>query len=510
MADIVLCCDGTWNTPEDTENGLPSVTNVCKIYNAINVSAQTGRQVTYYHPGVGTSGGMADRLLGGGAGAGLGRNVKSGYKWLAVNYRKGDRIWLFGFSRGAFTARCIAGMVTRYGLRDLSDTMLSEDAVWSAVDQVFQKYRDADPHRGTGPFHNDDTGGITPVHFIGVWDTVGSLGVPDDVAFLDLLDDPRNYQFHDTDLNDNVIHARHALALDEMRQSFIPTLWTGLDKRPQNTSVQQLWFPGVHSDVGGGYGDSALSDIALEWMIDEAKAEGLTFHTGISTQINPNPIGYLHDSCSGVFKLLPTRPRNVPAIIKANTHTKAKPGVVHASVIQRVDGRSLFQANYREHKVVLPGNPVTSEIFAAKHWNPTGIFLEKGVSYTLKASGQWLDSSLRAGPDGTEDGKFEAGEIAHLVSKGIGLMENAYRGIFNTPKTEFAGTLRHGNSGFFALIGMIANGAGLERDWWQQQFVIGRGTTVTPNESGYLYCFANDVWLAYDNNHGSVQLMVSM
>lgn len=502
MANLVVCCDGTWNTPDDTENGLPSPTNVCKIYNAVRVVEEADRPLTYYHPGVGTDGGLLDKFMGGSIGAGLGRNVKSAYRWLAAHYRPGDRIWLFGFSRGAFTARCVAGMVTRYGLRDLSDPHLSASAVWEAVDAVYEKYREGNGERAPGRYFNAEAGGLTQVFFVGVWDTVGSLGVPDDMAFLDLFDDPRQYQFHDTDLNDNVLNARHALALDEMRQSFIPTLWTGVENRAD--TVKQVWFPGVHSDVGGGYADTALSDAALCWMIEEARALGLEFHD-VGPQLKSDPIGFLHDSCSGVFKLLPTRPRNVPAIVDENVG-----GSIHETVMARVRGQSLQQARYRRHRPVTPGNPVTVDVFAGDRWNGTGIFLEKGVRYRLSATGEWMDSALKAGPQGTEDGRFEPAEVAHVVSKALGALEGAYKGLFGTKKANFAGTLRHGNSDFLALIGVIASGGGAEEDWLQEQFVIGRGKTITPKESGYLHCFANDVWLAYENNRGSIRLTVAV
>jgi uncharacterized protein (DUF2235 family) len=137
MVNLVVCCDGTWNTPEHMDAGLPAPTNVVKIFNALAAIDAAGKeQKKYYHPGVGTDGSWWDRLLGGSAGEGLDKNIKSGYQWLARNYRAGDNIFLFGFSRGAFTARSLGGMITCCGLLDLSDNAISPDVAWKRVDSV--------------------------------------------------------------------------------------------------------------------------------------------------------------------------------------------------------------------------------------------------------------------------------------------------------------------------------------------------------------------------------------
>lgn len=501
MADIVVCCDGTWNTPDDMDGGLPSPTNVCKIYNALDVAEQPDRELIYYHSGVGTEGGLLNKVSGGGLGVGLTRNVKSAYKWLAVNYREGDRIWIFGFSRGAFTARCIAGMVTRYGLLNLRDRDIPAKTAWERVDAVYEKYRAGDKtHLPAVAYCNNN--GVTQVHFLGVWDTVGSLGIPDDVAFLNLLDNPGHYEFHDTDLNDDVLNARHALALDEMRQSFIPTLWTNIEGRPH---VKQVWFSGVHSDVGGGYSQTGLSDSALKWMMDEARELGLRFHD-VEAQLRCNPLGFLHNSCNGVFKMLPTRPRNVPAISDGSVAR----GDVHQSVLDRVRGCVLTQSKYRRHRQVTSAEPVITDVFAAKHWNHTGIFLREGTEYHFKATGEWMDKDIASTADGTNDGKFVPSEIFHLAGKAVGWTEGIYQQLFDARKAEFWGSLRYGNTDWFALVGVIANGAGTDDDWNQEQFIIGSERDFRPKKSGYLYCFANDAWLAYENNRGSVRLTVSV
>jgi hypothetical protein len=143
-----------------------------------------------------------------------------------------------------------------------------------------------------------------------------------------LIDDPAKHSFHDTDLSPKVAHARHALAIDETRQSFMPTLWTNIDDRP---TVKQVWFPGVHSDVGGGYAHCGLSDGALKWMIEEAQDLGLVFRDRVIEQVRPDARGLLHDSCIGLFARLKTRPREIPriaqeALAKGRLHSSARGG----------------------------------------------------------------------------------------------------------------------------------------------------------------------------------------
>ncbi|HEY0570039.1 MAG TPA: DUF2235 domain-containing protein, partial [Enterovirga sp.] len=258
MSNLVVCCDGTWNTPDDVEGGMPAPTNVRKLFNALVKDDEGGTaQQSYYHPGVGTEGGLRDYLLGGSIGEGLDRNIKSAYQWLAFNYRHGDHIFLFGFSRGAFTVRSLGGMIERSGLLNIAEPKLASDEAWKRIDLAFDCYRNrklTDEYRGFAFHEGAPTGDAArniPIHFIGVWDTVGALGIPDDLALLNLFDNKADHHFHDTSLCSSVAHARHAVAMDERRQSFAPTLWEGYD---QTRDVKQIWFPGVHSNVGGGYG----------------------------------------------------------------------------------------------------------------------------------------------------------------------------------------------------------------------------------------------------------------
>ena len=512
MANVIVCCDGTWNTADERDSGVPSPTNVAKIYNAISkTDAQGTEQRRYYHSGVGTEGSRFERFMGGALGDGLDKNIKSAYKWLAQNYSVGDNIYIFGFSRGAYTARYVAGMVCSYGLADFSSINLSDDEMWKRVDRVFEADRaNADPLTIADiVFFNTLAGqspkDTTPVHFLGVWDTVGALGIPNDMALLKLLDNIDAHQFQDTVLSDTVLHARHALAMDEQRETFTPTLWANADKHPD---VKQIWFAGVHSDVGGGYIQTGLSDIALSWMMEEAKALGLDFRDGIFSQLSPDPRGILHDSCTGVFSALRTLPRAVPFVTGSGTSVNA----FHPSAISRSSNPPIEQSPYWETTVLAQGGSTAVDVFARPHWNVTGIYLEKGVEYAFEATGQWMDSAIKCSPAGNTDAEFHFGEIAQMAGSALGQAEKLYKALTGDEQADFWGTKRVEEYDWFALVGVIANGVGTDANGDpipHETFLIGDGVpSYCPKEGGYLYCFANDAWQTYGNNRGSVRLVV--
>ncbi|MCX3080278.1 DUF2235 domain-containing protein [Klebsiella michiganensis] len=508
--NILVFCDGTWNTPQQLEEGKPAPTNVVKLRNAAEESKQ---QRVYYHPGVGTEGGIVNHYLGGGIGEGLDKNIISAYFWLARNYRPGDKIWLFGFSRGAYTVRSLGGMISRCGLLDASASAAGDEKVWRDINELFQNYRkplaDADIIKATArrPFYDVAPGMPTAksieIHFIGVWDTVGALGIPDDMALANLLDNPEDYVFHDTSLSSIVQNARHALALDEQRQSFIPTLWDNVQGNPH---VKQCWFAGVHADVGGGYAQSGLSDVALQWMLDEAKPLGLLVKKGIDEQLAADPLAILHDSVTGFFKLQHTRPRGIPQITADNQE-------IHPSVLTRQKIPSLLNGDYRRSQQVTKDAPVTIDIFSRERWNQTGVWLEGGKKYLFQAVGQWLDSSIPSGPAGTDDGKFYPGEAVQVLASLSDKLESLWRGVSKNQNVDFWLSRRIGSAPWFALIGMVANNVSshsVDPYPLHQVFTIGDGCSFTPEKSGYFYAYANDAWQMYDNNRGSVSLTITM
>jgi uncharacterized protein (DUF2235 family) len=256
---IIFCADGTWDEPGKN-------TNVYKIYKALATSAD---QIPYYDDGVGSDGLLIQKLAGGALGAGLFQKIKDGYTKIAHAYEKGDELFLFGFSRGAFTARSLAGMIAVCGLPTANFT----DDVVNAAFEVYRSNKDQRPALLTELNKTCDLFDAK-LTMVGVWDTVGSLGVP---ALFGGVS-PLLYGFLDTSLHSDVLNAYHALAIDERRAEFPPTLWTSPSS---SQTLEQVWFCGVHCDVGGSYPDdsdgSALSDLTLAWMMSKASALGLEF-----------------------------------------------------------------------------------------------------------------------------------------------------------------------------------------------------------------------------------------
>jgi hypothetical protein len=344
----------------------------------------------------------------------------------------------------------------------------------------------------------------TKIHFIGVWDTVGALGIPADMAFLKLLDNIEDHSFHDTNLSANVLNARHAVAIDEHRQTFTPTFWTNVGNRP---TVKQVWFPGCHSDVGGGYAQVGLSDGALKWMMDEAAALGLNFRPTANAQIKPDYHGVLHDSLTGVFTVLKSCPRDVPDLAEQPASSQ-----FDKSALDRFADPPIQQANYWTTANLKMGESKTFDVFARERWNVTGLFLTTG-SYEFAASGQWLDASIKCGPDGTDDHNFQIGEVAQMAGSLLGKAETLFRTVTGNQQADFWWTKRVEEMAWFALVGVVANGVGADdkgNPLPHTTFLIGSTAKldVTAAEAGYLYCFANDAWQAYGNNSGSVSLTV--
>jgi len=263
---IAYCADGTWDTST-------SHTNVYKLYKALIIGAN---QMPFYDDGVGASGNPIVKIVGGAFGTGLWDKIKEGYVKISQVYEAGDPLFIFGFSRGAYTARSLAGMIMACGLptQDFTDDL---------VDTAFNAYRDkanrANLLKGLAGCNL-----VTPqITMVGVWDTVGSLGIPSGFGGVD----PIAYGFLDTGLHPSIKNAYHALAIDERRAQFPPTLWDG-PAAPGQT-LEQVWFTGAHSDVGGGEpddlpGTTALSDLTLGWMMSKASALGLQFDPTVLNQ----------------------------------------------------------------------------------------------------------------------------------------------------------------------------------------------------------------------------------
>jgi uncharacterized protein (DUF2235 family) len=279
--NIIIAFDGTWDTPK-------SKTNVERLKDA---ALNNDQQKVWYHPGVGTS--TLTWIRGGLFGYGLSKNIKEAYGFLADKYNEGDHLFIFGFSRGAFSARSLAGLIRKcHILKDRKD-----------VDDAYRLYQKKDLSPDTPEmetFRKEHSQPWDPeIHFVGVWDTVGTLGVPLSWG----LFRRSKYEFHDTKLNSYVKNAYHAVAIDEQRKDFDVTLWT--ETNPATTCEQRL-FIGAHSNVGGGYENDALCTIPFYWMLGKAVGCGLLLGEGNTlehfTYADDAMLGKITDSYAECFK----------------------------------------------------------------------------------------------------------------------------------------------------------------------------------------------------------------
>ncbi len=297
MKRLIFCFDGTWSRLDS-----PHPTNVVLTAKSIAPSAGGVAQIVYYDEGVGTD--PDDVLAGGVFGAGLLRNLSDAYRFLLFNYQPGDEIYAFGFSRGAYTARSLVGLIATCGIISRHHAHRANEAVESyRLRQRTKPFRDkmlafraecspgwcvSDEEREwrsaniSGP--SRDPLPLVDVRYLGVWDTVGALGIPKYLVFSHQLN--RRFEFHDVSLSPLVKSARHAVAIDERKQDFLPTLWDnlealnrrrGVDPTAPEAPYQQIWFPGAHSSVGGGGENRGLSDLALKWVWEGAERAGLEF-----------------------------------------------------------------------------------------------------------------------------------------------------------------------------------------------------------------------------------------
>lgn len=300
---LIVCCDGTW---QNLDARYP--TNVVKIMQAIKPVADDKKcQIVFYDPGVGSSSGI-EHLTGGAFGWGLDQNILDAYRFLCLNHEDGDQIYLFGFSRGSYTVRSLAGLIYASGL--VSRNWIRQS------DEAYDLYRDRD-------IHPEDTDAIVfrekvarqvNIDFLGCWDSVGSLGIPDQVRFLP-IDDYINakYKFHDTKLSHIIKCARHALAIDERRKAFDVTHMEL--PNDSETDLKEMWFAGDHSSIGGGsLEDRPLADVTLDWMMNECTNAGLGISLDrklIPTGVAPDGFAPFDSNVRGIYWIAGTENREI-------------------------------------------------------------------------------------------------------------------------------------------------------------------------------------------------------
>ena len=296
--NIVLCYDGTSN--EFGQNN----TNIVKTFEFLQ---KNDKQIAFYDAGVGTFdttqtiSTKIKTLMGKAFGYGLQKNINDGYEYLMSNFVAGDQVFIFGFSRGAFTARALAGMMYHFGV-------LQKDSK-NLIPYVARMYNEK--NFKTAKRFKEVFSKTCKPYFIGVWDTVASLG------YL------YGKKFFDQKLNHDTKYAYQAIAIDEQRKKFPISIWDE-NQKINNQIIEQVWFAGVHADNGGGYLEHGLSDLTLAWMMDQAEAAGLKLVAGWQQKLQQNRTGKLHKSRAGMWKIWQKSIRKIPANAK-----------IHQSVFDR-------------------------------------------------------------------------------------------------------------------------------------------------------------------------------
>ena len=361
--NIVLCSDGTGNSTIKNRG-----TNVYKLFEAVDIEPSPGesQQIAFYDDGVGTGSLRFVRTFSGAFGFGFARNLRDLYQSLARVYRPGDNIYLFGFSRGAYTVRGLSGLITACGI--VPGNTLSERDLRHAVNAAYRVYRlgyrpdtkenRADAMARAQAFRKEhgvyEPGNPVRIAFIGVWDTVGAVGFPDGTLpkrILWVLSRYRVPWFKNYHLSPIVDRACHALSIDDERRTFHPELWDervpdtslvpkdkrvlGRDGKERDARLEQVWFPGVHSNVGGGYPKQGMSLVALDWMMKHASTAKLRFSQLDSSMYaeRQNPHDKLYDSRSGLGAYYRYRPRDIGAICGGYGIENPR---IHVSAIDRV------------------------------------------------------------------------------------------------------------------------------------------------------------------------------
>ena len=303
MKRLIVCCDGTWNTPDQKDRGVMRPTNVVKLARWVMPQDRSGvAQRVHYDQGVGT-GDIVDRAFGGMFGVGLGHNVREAYEFLSRNYDEGDQVFLYGFSRGAYTVRRVVGMIRKCRLLP----EIRDDATrTAAIEEGYEVYT----RRAGGPdsepalaFHRKHGCRRITIRCLGVWDTVGAYGIGGVLG--QLTSRLSKSRFHDRRLSSIVERAYQAVAIDEARRLFEPTLFEqGPTGQQQGQLLEQSWFTGVHSNVGGGYEDTGLSDVTLYWMATRAEQCGLALDPQWRDRMDPDEFGELRESRTGLYQFM--------------------------------------------------------------------------------------------------------------------------------------------------------------------------------------------------------------
>jgi uncharacterized protein (DUF2235 family) len=343
---IAICMDGTWSRLNQD-----APTNIAKIARSVeHESADGAKQIVVYTAGVGAANTLnahaSGALAGGIFGAGLEDDIVQTYIRLSLNYQAGDEIYIFGYSRGAFSARSLAAMIRRCGI--LRRRHVDQAPAAFALYRTGKPFNDPDCVEFRNRYSKSARGGPDAsagkpdiaISYIGLFDTVGQRGLPSGLGiFTDWMN--RRYQFHDVRLGENVVAARHACAIDEARFAFPPTLWTNIEElnqpfidkgvAPLDLPYQQRWFPGSHGDIGGGAPGAKLANFPLVWIIEGAEKGGLRFDRSPGSPLSEATTPEQLDPCARL--VAPNGPSGIrPRTILPKNRNDVSPDLVQAVI----------------------------------------------------------------------------------------------------------------------------------------------------------------------------------
>ena len=522
---IVVCMDGTWNDPVEHTNVyrlfqmLPGEERQIEETGPIrsHLVKNSDQVIAYCFESIGR-GGRARGLLGGTQGIGLHDCMIDAYLLVSQVYQSGDKIWLFGFSRGAWAARSLGAFIARSGL--IPAVHADDDDAADKAEKIWLDYKEGRGMKRGGRFwkHHDET----PIRMIGVWETVGELGVPlfNGLRLAD-RDELRFLRFADRELSPRVEHGRQALAIDEHRADFTPTPWA------EREGVKQVWFAGAHADVGGGYENHGLSDIALEWMMQEINDldAGLQLAPDqLSEALAPDSLEDRHDETRGpVWRTRPSKARKIPDAAE-----------LHPSVVQRLRERADYRPKALEdipvctdfyldeaprpdetlqpEREALPFRklPVDGSTcfpaYAHKWWNASGVEVDVGERYRIEASGAWIDKEIHAGADGYESKAW----LLHLAEGSRRMEERPWFSLVAAihPRPDLEANNPDSENMLTGLIESTISGVARIDD---ESCLLATpdGCEIEIVEPGFLYFFANDSPFSYGNNHGFLSVEVT-
>jgi uncharacterized protein (DUF2235 family) len=379
--NIILLSDGTGNSAAKVWR-----TNVWRLFQALDLKGSG--QIAIYDDGVGTSSFKPLALLGGAFGWGLERNVINLYKFLCRNYRPGDKIYGFGFSRGAFTIRIVAGLVLNQGLVDFaSESDLDKKAHAAYRAYRHEKYSRSNlqyPYRLIRVlldklFYTPRQRVVPNIDFLGVWDTVAAYGLPVDEMTRGVDRWIWPLELPNTQFNRDILRARHALAIDDERATFHPVLWdedasntqpAGPQRSTSGEQLLQVWFTGMHANVGGGYPDDSLANVSLSWMMAEARQSGLVFKeikdaepdALLATDSAKDKDGRLYDSRSGVGGYYRYSPRKIMDFYQPMQKAAERDGARSGSLVPKIHESVFGRIKIGAHLYAPIGLPPNYEV----------------------------------------------------------------------------------------------------------------------------------------------------